>query len=92
MNRPQDNQWNVSVDREAVSNLQRLPEDERIRILRALDKLSGGPFQPGSRRLHGRPEWRFRVGARRALFLVDFDSKTILVTDIGSRGDVYKHD
>lgn len=92
MSRPRTSEWKISIDGPVARDLARTPENERTRLLRALDKLSSGPYRPNVRKLQGRPEWRLRVGAWRALFLVDFETKAILVTDVGSRGDVYKDD
>jgi len=84
--------WRVELSSGAARDLRRLPADERARILQAVDKLADGPYQKDSSKLAGRPEWRFRIGARRVLFLVDFQRHSITVVGIGSRGDVYKHD
>ena len=92
MSRQRASEWKVSFDGPAARDLVRVPEHERDRLLRALDELTKGPFQPSVRKLRGRPEWRLRIGGRRALFLVDQDAKSILVTDIGSRGDIFKDD
>ncbi len=86
------NNWRVEVSSRVKRQLDRLPADERLRILQALDKLSDGPRQVHASKLHGRPEWRLRIGARRVLFLPDAEDHSITVVEFGSRGDVYKDD
>jgi len=86
------NNWRVAVSSHAKRQIDRLPADERLRILEALDKLTNGPWQMHSSKLHGRPEWRLRIGGRRVLFLPDAVDHSLTVIEVGSRGDVYKDD
>ena len=65
-------------------------EWSRERFTERLSVLSGGPGAGGSKPLHGRPEWSLRVGGFRVLFRVDERNRTIVVTAIGARGDIYK--
>ena len=70
--------------------LQRMQLDDRVRIVKALDALvtysTGLDIKP----LKGRLEFRLRVGKYRILFVEDTDNQVYVVTQIGSRGDVYK--
>ena len=83
-------QWQVLVLRRARNYLERLPAEDRRRILDALDKLANDPPSAPVKKLKGRPEWSLHVGTRRVLFLPDKRARLIVVTDIGPRGDVYK--
>ena len=61
-------------------------------MLRAPNLLSHGPYQRMIRKLHGRPEWRLRIGSWPALFLVDSPARSITVVDIDTRSSSYMQD
>jgi len=75
---------NILVAPAAAKALKRLPRNQAERIMRAIGKLPSGDIK----RLQGRPEYRLRVGSWRVIFLMG--AETITVTDIGSRGDIYR--
>jgi mRNA interferase RelE/StbE len=68
----------------AAKALKRLPLNQAERIMRAIGKLPSGDVK----RLQGRPEYRLRVGSWRVIFLME--AETIMVTDVGARGDIYR--
>lgn len=82
----------VVLQRPAHRYLEKLSLDDRARIINALQILSTGNFNNiDVKPLKGRPGWRLRVGNYRVLFLVEQEKQIFLVTDIGSRGDIYKN-
>lgn len=70
--------------------LTRIPEPDRGCLFSAIEALENGPEACDVRRLVGRSGYRLRVGKWRALLDIYEESRTIHVTRIGSRGDVYK--
>lgn len=70
--------------------LQRMQLDDRVRIVKALDALVTDSTGLDIKPLKGRLEFRLRVGKYRILFVEDTDNQVYVVTQIGSRGDVYK--
>jgi mRNA interferase RelE/StbE len=64
--------------------------DDQVRIVKALDALVTDSTALDIKPLKGRPEFRLRVGKYRILFVEDTDNQVYIVTQIGSRGDVYK--
>ncbi len=82
--------WTIVVLPRAATPMKRLPSTERTRITSAIDRLAFGPRAGGAKPLHGRDEWTLRVGERRVLFRIDESKRTIVVTAVGARGDVYK--
>ncbi len=58
----------------------------------AIDLLSKGPYDCGLdvKPLHGRADWRLRLGRWRVLFRVDEGRITITVISVAPRGDAYK--
>ena len=70
--------------------LERMQLDDQVRIVKALDALVTDSTGIDIKPLKGRPELRLRVGKYRVVFLEDRDNQVYVVTQIGSRGDVYK--
>jgi len=70
--------------------LQRMQLDDQVRIVKALDALVTDSTGLDIKPLKGRLEFRLRVGKYRILFVEDTDNQVYVVTQIGSRGDVYK--
>ena len=82
--------WTVVTDKDASRHLTRIPEPDRGRLFAAIEALENGPEACDVRRLVGRSGYRLRVGKWRVLLDIYEESRTIHVTRIGSRGDVYK--
>lgn len=82
--------WQLTILRPARRYLERLTDDERERIFAALVELQRDPLHGPVKPLKGRPEWSLRVGTRRVLLRVDRARRTLVVTHVGPRGDVYK--
>lgn len=82
--------WQVIILRPARHYLERLPHEERKRILDAFLELQKNPETAPIKPLRGKLEWRLRIGDIRALLMVNRKDKRIVVTRIGPRGDIYK--
>ena len=82
--------WRVMVTPPAEKVLKKQPEWSQTRFQERLNLLVGGPGSGGSERLTGRRDWRLRVGGFRVLYRVDEANRTIVVTTVSPRGDVYK--
>lgn len=82
--------WRVQLSDRAEKQIARMPRWERERVIAALVRLQEDPYRQQVRRLAGRPEWRLRIGDRRALLRVDEEKRLVVVTAVGACGDVYK--
>ena len=84
--------WTIVLSSNAKKQLEKIPKNERERLLTAIDMLVYGIKESGLdiKKLLGRPEWRIRLGGWRVLFTIDSDKIVITVISIASRGDVYK--
>ena len=83
-------EWRVILLRPVRRYLEKLPYDDRKRILDRLQAFLEDPVAVPVKRLKGRPERTLRVGDYRILFRVDEQSKLIVVTRVGPRGDIYR--
>lgn len=83
----------VVVHRRAARYVQRLPSQEKKRVVAALEELATDPLnRPGVKAMLG--QWsgyhRLRVGGTRIIFTVVAEKDVVSVDHIGPRGDVYK--
>nr|CAO86228.1 unnamed protein product [Microcystis aeruginosa PCC 7806] len=76
--------------RQAARYLARMPKNDQIRLLEALDTLISDSTKLDIKPLYGRDELRLRVGKYRVLFFEDRDNNLYVITTIKPRGDVYK--
>lgn len=80
--------YRIEIDKPALKFLQKQPQAQRERLLRAIQGLPElGDIKPlgGYENLY-----RLRVGSFRVLYTIIGDLLTVRVLDIGNRGDVYK--
>jgi mRNA interferase RelE/StbE len=80
----------------AASYLRRLPPQQQRAVAEAFDYLCQiSPFHHSSpttiKPLKGKyqGQWRYRIGKLRIVYSVNKDSRTIRITAIDNRGDVY---
>ena len=83
-------QWEIILPSKVVKKIMRTQPKEQVRIKQKILALKDGIDKEECKRLQGRIDWRMKVGNWRVLFRIDFIRKQILITDFGSRGDVYK--
>ncbi len=76
--------------RQAERYLRRMQTNDQVRIFNALDSLISNTSSLDIKSLKGRPEFRLRVGKYRILFREDRENQVYVITNIGSRGDIYK--
>ena len=77
----------------AARDLKSLEKALAERIVRELEKIAANPFGQHNRALAMKgdpPTFRLRVGDHRAVYSVDRQTGTIIVTRIGDRKEVYR--
>ena len=84
------NDWQYKVLKPAERYLRRIQPKIRQRIFNELEKLLSNPTQVDFKKLKGRSGYRLRVGDYRVLMEIDREERLFVITNIGSRGDVYK--
>ena len=79
--------YRIVVKKPAQKFIEKLPLNERRRIVEAIEKLPGGEdIKP----LKGHPGMlRLRVGNYRIIYTVDNGELTVYVIDAGNRGEIY---
>jgi mRNA interferase RelE/StbE len=80
----------VEIRRSAEKELAGLDSVAQRRVAAALVELAENPFPAGLKRLRGGSGFRIRVGDYRVLYTVNTETRTVCVTAIGHRRDVYR--
>ncbi|MDR3293272.1 MAG: type II toxin-antitoxin system RelE/ParE family toxin [Clostridiales bacterium] len=79
---------NVELSPKANKYLEKLNEPIKSRLKSALIRLSESPPQGDIKSLSGQDGYRLRIGNYRILF--DIINNSIIIHDIGLRGQIYK--
>lgn len=82
--------WKIIIDPVVKAKIDRLQPKTQKRIYDAIKTLATYPQTKHIRKLHGRDDYRLRVGKWRIIFYVDVKTGIIGVIEFGPRGDVYK--
>ena len=83
--------YRVSLTASAEKELHRLPAPMVARIVPRLEGLASAPRPPGCKKLKGGDnEWRVRVGDYRMVYEIHDKARTVDVTRIAHRREVYE--
>ena len=82
--------YTLLVGRSAEKELDRLPPPMHARLSTRILSLEDNPRPKGCKKLSGRQEYRVRVGDYRIVYAIDDDARTVKVTAVGHRGEVYR--
>jgi mRNA interferase RelE/StbE len=81
--------YNLIIRPKAERQLDRLSADVQARIRAAMGRLQNNPRPPGCLKMATGDRWRIRVGQYRVVYEIDDAARTVTVTDVGHRSDVY---
>ena len=81
--------YRIILSRSAVKEFETLPGNVIERVRQKIRSLASNPRQTGVKKLHGRPDYRVRVGDYRILYTIDDGEKIVDISAIGHRSDVY---
>jgi mRNA interferase RelE/StbE len=81
----------VETKPSARRELENLSGSLIARLVPKIEGLAANPRPSGCRKLRGYKDlWRIRVGDYRVVYIIDDDRKTVSVTRIAHRRDVYE--
>ena len=82
--------YRVALTTSAEKELHRLPAKLIARIVPRLEHLAAAPRPAGCKKLKGGDiEWRIRIGDYRIVYVIDDAARTVDVTRIAHRREVY---
>lgn len=80
--------YKIIIKKKAKKFIDKLPKNERVRIVRAIERLPNGE---DIKKLKGHNDlMRLRVGEYRIIYTVDNGELIVYVIDADNRGEVYK--
>lgn len=84
--------YRVEIKTSAIRELERIgTKGDRQRVARRIATLAAEPRPAGCQKLAGELErYRIRQGRYRVVYSVDDDERTVTVSEIGDRKDVYR--
>ena len=83
--------YEIILPHAAQQALDKIPRNDRRRILDALEELRGEPRPAGCVKLEGEDDlWRIRVGDARIVYTIEDRKLIVLVVRIAHRKDVYR--
>ncbi len=88
MKKSKENLFKVKLSRKAEKFLERLPKNDRERVLEALRQLKN-PLKAGAEKVKGTEFHKIRVGRYRVIFYIDWDNRIVAVFKIDKRERVY---
>jgi mRNA interferase RelE/StbE len=82
--------YRVALTASAEKELRALSRKTVARMMPRLEHLASTPRPPGCKKLKGGDkEWRIRVGDYRIVYVIDDSARTVDVTRIAHRREVY---
>jgi len=82
--------YSLEIKPSAQKELDELEDPVFARIDTKILALASDPRPAGCKKLKGyKDQWRIRVGDYRVIYIIDDDSKTVTVTHVAHRRDVY---
>ena len=82
--------YKIEFIKNAQKELSKLPEQTRIRIIRAIHKLGSDPRSGNVRPMVGAKSWRLRVGDYRVVYDISDGNLKILIVRIRHPRDIYR--
>jgi mRNA interferase RelE/StbE len=82
--------YEVELHRNVRKTLDKLQEQERLKLASVLLKLEKDPRPRGVEKVRGTELWRIREGDYRVVYHIDDESKVVAVVRIGHRRDIYR--
>jgi mRNA interferase RelE/StbE len=83
-------EYRVTLKSSAEKEFFRLPDPVTVRIFPRIKALTTNPRPQGCKKLRGgTDEWRIRVGDYRVIYVINDEEKTVKVTRIAHRREVY---
>jgi mRNA interferase RelE/StbE len=82
--------YKIEFVKSAQKELSKLPQQTRLRIIRAIHGLRSDPRIGNVRPMVGTKSWRLRVGDYRVLYDISDGTLKVLVIRIRHRRDIYR--
>ncbi len=82
--------YRLSIKPSAAKEIEALPKNDRIRVIKRIKDLSENPRSPGCEKLSGNDKYRVRQGQYRIVYSVSDKELVVLVVKVANRKDIYR--
>jgi mRNA interferase RelE/StbE len=83
--------YSLGIKQSAQKELAALDDTLFTRLDRKILALTGNPRPAGCKKLKGyKDQWRIRIGDHRVIYVIDDATKTVTVTHVAHRREVYE--
>ncbi len=82
--------YRLSIKPSAAKEIEALPKNDRIRVIKRIKDLSENPRPPGCEKLSGNDKYRVRQGQYRIVYSVSDKELVVLVVKVANRKDIYR--
>jgi mRNA interferase RelE/StbE len=82
--------YRLSIKPSAAKEIEALPKNDRVRVIKRIKSLAENPRPPGSEKLSGNDKYRVRQGQYRIVYSVSDQELIVLVVKVAHRREVYR--
>jgi mRNA interferase RelE/StbE len=82
--------YRLSIKPSAAKEIEALPKNDRIRVIKRIKGLSENPRPPGCEKLSGNDKYRVRQGQYRIVYSISDEELVVLVVKVANRREVYR--
>jgi len=82
--------YRIVVKKSVSKDLKKIPKNDVLRILEAIESLAQDPRPPQSKKLSGQERYRLRQGNYRILYSIEDENLVVHVVKVGNRREVYR--
>lgn len=82
--------YRLLIKPSAAKELESIRQEDRRRVVRRIEGLATNPRPHGCEKLSGEDKYRVRQGNYRVIYLVNDNSREVIVFKVGHRREVYR--
>jgi mRNA interferase RelE/StbE len=82
--------YKAALTKNFLKEFNKLPENVKDKILRAIDEIVTNPFSGVKLRGELEGRWRWRVGKYRIIYMIDQTPQLVVFLDVGLRKTIYE--
>ena len=82
--------YKIQIPSSVIKQLKKIPERDRVRIIKAIDNLAIEALPPDTKKLKGFDFYRIRAGDYRIVYSIEDKELVILIIKVAHRKDVYR--
>lgn len=82
--------YQIEAQPDLVKQMKGIPAQDQVRLNEKIEALATDPRPAGVEKLSGVEGWRIRIGNYRVVYHIDDTTRTVVITRVGQRGNIYR--